>query len=117
MVVDDSQIFTTMFPDFYFEEAGFCFDVMCWDTITDSNVKTKVLVHVKVVPKLVLIFLQGERLCQNFGRLQGLLQNQEHNDAHGSRLHVPKGRPELCKLGQIHRVSTHWVKTSTDFRL
>ena len=71
----------------------------------------------KVVPKLGLIFFQGERLCQNFGRLQGLLQNQEHNDAHGSRLHVPKGRPELCKLGQIHRVSTHWVKTSTDFRL
>jgi lysosomal alpha-mannosidase len=33
-----------MFPDFYFEESGYCFDVMCsWDTINEGNLDSKVL--------------------------------------------------------------------------
>ncbi|XP_044269402.1 lysosomal alpha-mannosidase-like isoform X2 [Tribolium madens] len=41
---DDAQIFTTMFPDFYVSESGFCFDVTCYDTtnITDDNIDDKV---------------------------------------------------------------------------
>lgn len=42
--LENSEIFTTMFPDFYFEESGYCFDVMCsWNTINEGNLDLKVL--------------------------------------------------------------------------
>jgi lysosomal alpha-mannosidase len=41
--LENSEIFTTMFPDFYFEESGYCFDVMCsWNTINEGNLDLKV---------------------------------------------------------------------------
>ncbi|KYB25899.1 lysosomal alpha-mannosidase [Tribolium castaneum] len=41
---DDAKLFTTMFPDFYVSESGFCFDVTCYrgTNITDDNIDEKV---------------------------------------------------------------------------
>ena len=40
---EDAKIFTTMFPDFYVNEAKFCFDVYCTDQITDDNLEERII--------------------------------------------------------------------------
>lgn len=45
----EAKIFTTMFPNFYVSESGFCFDVTCGsnDNITDDNIDNKVTIIFK----------------------------------------------------------------------
>ncbi|KAJ3663686.1 hypothetical protein Zmor_007917 [Zophobas morio] len=49
---EDAKIFTTMFPDFYVDETGFCFDVYCNDqNITDDNLEERVKTYKVILDK------------------------------------------------------------------
>jgi hypothetical protein len=52
-------------------------------------------------------FDAGQRLRQDPRWLQRILQDQQHHDADGSRLHLSKSRTKLCQHGSLPHVGLH----------
>lgn len=73
--LDDSKLFTTMFPEFYVSPTGFCFDVTCTNDYPiiddvnspDYNLDKKVTLYTISLNLYYFNRVSGRRLCDPHG--------------------------------------------------